>query len=303
MNAEKQNGCSPASHVNPAIFDPPKPEYSVVSTLPEPGVMAGLEYVLASALLPQCPDTRNRSEPVYLAWEQQIAEDIGQRGVQNPLHVLRLPDRRLQVLAGETRRRARLIAGDAPVPVIIHDKPMSEGEIALEQLLDDEMRCPLTDMERAEKYLRLLDLNQWSRAQLAQHVCKSQSVVCKLLAPFEAFPEDLRACIGRGEGKLPITGAAAIARLGSEAAIRETVEFVLAKGLKRDAIVALVNQRLGQKPKSEKPLKLKAGGIDMTIRKPTPEGIQAFLDAVAGALRKLAKDNLPMRVLPDLLKG
>ena len=56
-------------------------------------------------------------------------EDLRQRPIQNPMHVLRTP-LGLRMLAGETRRRAGLLAGCADAPVIIHDYPMTDGEKA-----------------------------------------------------------------------------------------------------------------------------------------------------------------------------
>ena len=253
------------------------------------------------SLLPQDPDTRDRNTPEYLAWEQQLVEDLRQRPIQNPMHVLRTP-LGLRMLAGETRRRAGLLAGCADAPVIIHDYPMTDGEKALEQLLDDEMRHPLTDMERAEKYFALMQLNDWTQVQLAQHVGRSQSFVSKLLSPFEKFPEDLRAKIGKGDGKIPITGAAAIARLDSLEAIRGTAGVVLARGLKRDAIIALVNQRLNKKQNGQKPLKLKCGGVTATVTGNTVESLKAFIGKAGEALKKLEKDNLPPEFLGVLMQ-
>ncbi len=262
-----------------------------------------LEHAIVAlpSLLPQDPDTRDRSTPEYLTWEQRLVEDLRQRAIQNPLHVLRTP-LGLRVLAGETRRRAGLLAGRATAPVIIHDDAMTDGEMALEQLLDDEMRHPLTDMERAEKYFALMQLNDWTQVQLAQHVGRSPSFVSKLLSPFEKFPEDLRSRIGKGDGKIPITGAAAIARLDSLEAIRETAAVVLARGLKRDAIIALVNQRLNKKQSGRKPLKLKCGGVTATVTGNVVESLKAFIGKAGEALKKLERDNLPPEFLGGLMQ-
>src|SRR5438045_3979574 len=100
-------------------------------------------------LWPPESDARDRSTPAYLAWEQQLAEDIRKRGVLSPIHVMRQGER-LVVLTGETRRRAALHAGLREVPIIIRDRPLSEAEMAMERLLENEMRADFTDAERAE---------------------------------------------------------------------------------------------------------------------------------------------------------
>jgi hypothetical protein len=56
------------------------------------------------------------------------------------------------------------------------------------------------------------------------------------------------------------------------------------------------------KTAKERPLRLKSNnGIELIVRNPTPQGIQTFLDAVAAAIKRIAKDNLPITILPDLL--
>jgi len=119
--------------------------------------------------------------------------------------------------------------------------------------------------------------------------------------PFRKLPEDLRSRVGEGEGKLPVSAACAIARLPTEQAIREVFELALLRNMKRDAIVALVAQRLGKKKGSSRPIKLRCGVVEMTLKDATPEAIRASLDAVSAALKRLVKDSLPLSVLPSLL--
>ena len=88
--------------------------------------------------------------------------------------------------------------------------------------------------------------------ELAQHVGRSQSFVSKLLSPFEKFPEDLRAKIGKGDGKIPITGAAAIAPSGFVGSHPRDGGRRAVPGPKRDAIIALVNhaQQEAERPEA-----------------------------------------------------
>jgi ParB/RepB/Spo0J family partition protein len=260
------------------------------------------EAELAS-LLPQNPDTRDRGTADYLAWEQQLVEDLRQRPIQNAIHVLRTP-LGLRVLSGETRRRAGLLAGRVTAPVTIHDYPMTEGEQALDQLLDDEMRHPLTDMERAEKYFTLMQLNNWTQGELAQHVKRSQSFICKLMSAFEKIPEDMRHMIGKGDGKIPVTGAAAIARLESLQMIREVMEISLTRNLKRDAIIVLVNQRLHKPQKDGKALKLEFGGVTATVTGNIVDSLKAFMVKLKEGIKQLERNpSLPPETLASLMGG
>ena len=57
----------------------------------------------------------------------------------------------------------------------------------------------------------------------------------------------------------------------------------------------------GKKPKGNRPLKLKAAGCELTVKTPSADGIQAFLDAMGNAMKKLVKEGLPLEVLPSLM--
>ena len=41
--------------------------------------------LVSRGLLPQDPDTRDRGDPDYLAWEHSLSEDLRARGMKNPI--------------------------------------------------------------------------------------------------------------------------------------------------------------------------------------------------------------------------
>lgn len=83
-----------------------------------------------------------------------LAESIKAEGVRNPLHVRRLADDRYEVLAGERRLRAAVMAGLERVPVIVHD--VVDAAAANLAVLDNLHRADLNPIEETEAILLLV---------------------------------------------------------------------------------------------------------------------------------------------------
>jgi len=165
------------------------------------------------------------------------------------------------------------------------------------RLTENTFRQTMTPIKIGEELFAHIQETGDTDEAAAEFFRLSTGYVSKLLAPFRRGIPELQQALK--DGSIVAGGGPFIAALPPEVQVRA---IGLCIGKKRDTIVSTCRELRDRKPRGEKPLKLRRNGIDLTVRQPTPEGIQAFLDAVAGALRKLAKDRLPMTVLPDLLR-
>ncbi len=84
---------------------------------------------------------------------QELAASIRERGVLEPI-IVRPKEGQYEIVAGERRYRASLIAGMDTIPVVVRE--MSDEEAMADSLLENFQREDLTVMERAEAIKNLL---------------------------------------------------------------------------------------------------------------------------------------------------
>lgn len=119
----------------------------------------------------------NRFQPrKYFDEEEilQLSESIKEHGVLSPVIVRRLGDK-YELVAGERRYKANILAGNDSIPAIIMDVNDKESsEIAV---VENIQRKDLNPVEEAISYKRTLDIGYMTQEQLAQKMGKSQSYI------------------------------------------------------------------------------------------------------------------------------
>ena len=119
----------------------------------------------------------NRFQPrKYFDEEEimQLSESIKEHGVINPIIVRKLGDK-YELVAGERRYKANILAGNDNIPAIIMDVNDKESsEIAV---VENIQRKDLNAIEEAISYKRILDIGYMTQEQLAQKMGKSQSAI------------------------------------------------------------------------------------------------------------------------------
>ena len=104
----------------------------------------------------------------------QLSESIKEHGVINPIIVRKLGDK-YELVAGERRYKANILAGNDNIPAIIMDVNDKESsEIAV---VENIQRRDLNAIEEAISYKRILDIGYMTQEQLAQKMGKSQSAI------------------------------------------------------------------------------------------------------------------------------
>ena len=119
----------------------------------------------------------NRFQPrKYFDEEEimQLSESIKEHGVINPIIVRKLGDK-YELVAGERRYKANILAGNDDIPAIVMDVNDKESsEIAV---VENIQRKDLNAIEEAISYKRILDIGYMTQEQLAQKMGKSQSSI------------------------------------------------------------------------------------------------------------------------------
>ncbi|MCP5369892.1 MAG: ParB/RepB/Spo0J family partition protein [Rickettsiaceae bacterium] len=110
---------------------------------------------------------------------QELSESIKRHGVLQPILVRTIKDGTFEIIAGERRYRASMLAGLERVPIIIKD--LSECEILEIALIENIQREELNIIEEAESYQKLINNFGYSQQQLATVIGKSRSHIANLL--------------------------------------------------------------------------------------------------------------------------
>ncbi len=135
----------------------------------------------------------NPSQPRSIFREEdlaELAESIRRHGVLQPLSVRRI-EGGYELISGERRLRAGLLAGLTDLPCII--MTMDEKESGMAALVENLQRQDLDYIEEARGISRVME--QWcmSQEQVAQLLGKSQSSVANKLRLLRHSPQVLQA--------------------------------------------------------------------------------------------------------------
>ena len=111
---------------------------------------------------------------------QELADSIKAQGVMQPV-LVRRPERdgRHEIIAGERRWRAAMMAGLRELPALVRDVP-DQAAAAL-SLIENIQREDLNPLEEAQGFQRLIDDFKLTHDQVSQAVGRSRSAVTNLL--------------------------------------------------------------------------------------------------------------------------
>lgn len=123
----------------------------------------------------------NRFQPRIVFDEaaiNELTESIKQYGVIEPIIVRKVADK-YEIIAGERRYKASVLAGKDTIPAIITD--LNDKDSAEIALIENVQRQNLTPMEEAVSYRKILDMGYMNQSQLAEKLGKTQSTIANKL--------------------------------------------------------------------------------------------------------------------------
>ncbi len=136
---------------------------------------------------------------------QDLADSIKQYGVLQPLTVSRIEVEKLgggivteyELIAGERRLRASMLAGVSQVPVIIRtgDTSMMKLELAI---IENLQREDLNVVDRARAFFRLANEFKFTHSEVGKKVGKSREYVSNSLRIL-SLPQEILTALGEGK--------------------------------------------------------------------------------------------------------
>lgn len=138
----------------------------------------------------------NRFQPRIQFDEEEILElsdSIKEHGVIQPIVVRTVGDK-YEIIAGERRYKASVLAGKETVPVIV--KNLNDKDSAEIALIENVQRKNLTPIEEALSYKKILDMGYITQESLASKLGKSQSSVANKIRLLNLSDEVQDALLG-----------------------------------------------------------------------------------------------------------
>lgn len=118
---------------------------------------------------------------------KELAQSIQSQGLIEPLIVRQLSENRYELIAGERRWRAAMLAGLSEVPCVIHT--YNDQQAAAVALIENIQRENLSVVEEAKGYYRLVTEFHFQQDEIASLMGKSRSHVANTLRLLSLCPE------------------------------------------------------------------------------------------------------------------
>ena len=156
---------------------------------------------------------------------QELANSIKEHGVYQPI-IAKKSKKGYEIIAGERRVKASLLAGKETIPAIIRD--FSDQDMMEIALLENLQRENLNALEEALAYKKLLDELSLTQEQLSKRIGKSRSHITNMLGLL-TLPEEVKDMIM--DGKLSMSHARVLSKIENNEKVKELAEKIVTAGL------------------------------------------------------------------------
>lgn len=170
-----------------------------------------------------------------------LAESIRQQGILQPL-VLRKKEERYELIAGERRLRASILAGLDTVPAFVREA--DDKQMMALALIENIQRQDLNPMEKAEAFSRFCTEFNMTQEELGKQVGISRSAVANFQRLTE-LPESVKAMVR--SGKLSMGHGRALLGLPNEESMIRIAKLSFTRGYSVRAMEDAVRKRAGGK--------------------------------------------------------
>ena len=240
--------------------------------------MRDITNINTEKLLPNPYQPRRKFESEEML---SLADSIKENGILQPLLIRRINNSDyFEIIAGERRLRAAILAGLEKVPCVECDCDYEESAVL--SILENIQRSDLTFFEESAAIGRLINHFGLSQSECAKRLGKSQSALSNKLRLLK-LPADVRYFIEK-EG-LTERHARALLRLENEKDIWTALRTVKEKGYNVEQterfVESLINK--GQKPKKSnvrifKDVRIFINTVNRAVETMQASGIEAETD-------------------------
>ena len=216
----------------------------------------------------------------------ELADSIRQHGILQPLSVRRT-EKGYELIAGERRLRAGVLAGLSEIPCIVMQ--MDDRESGMVALVENLQRQELDYIEQARGISRVMEKWNMSQEQVANLLGKSQSAVAnklRLLRHSGAVLQRLR------ETNLTERHARALLRLSEEPVKMRAIEHISRLGLsvaRTEQYIDSLLENTGKEPKVAD-ISTLLRSVSQTLQKIQQSGIAAISE------RRETEDKIVMTI-------
>ncbi|MEE1017409.1 MAG: ParB/RepB/Spo0J family partition protein [Ruminococcus sp.] len=192
----------------------------------------------------------NKAQPRKVFNEDELSalsRSIAENGILQPLTVRKASQSEFELIAGERRLRAAILAGMKRVPCII--VKCTDKESAVYALLENLQRADLGIFEEARGISRLIRRYGLTQEQAADKLGKTQSTIANKLRLLKLSGEEQEWIENAG---LTERHARALLRIDDEDIRREVLSKIISDNLNVSQTEALVGIYKHNNPKTEK---------------------------------------------------
>ena len=157
---------------------------------------------------------------------QELAASIRQIGVIQPITLRKMSDDQYQIIAGERRYRASLLAGLEAVPAYVKT---AEDENVMEMaLVENIQREDLNSIEIALAYQNLIETYELTQEKLSERIGKKRTTIANYLRLLK-LPAEIQ--MGIRDKKIDMAHARTLVTIEDPTAQLEVYELILDEGL------------------------------------------------------------------------
>lgn len=209
---------------------------------------------------------------------QELAVSIQQNGLLQPI-VVRPYQGKYQIVVGERRYRACLLAGIEEVPCLVQE--YDEEQTATAAIVENVQRENLSAIEEALAYQQILDTQNITQEELAKKVGKKQSTIANKLRLLQ-LPMTVQEAVRRKD--ISERHARALLKLDTTAKQNNMLREIMNKGLNVEQTEQKIKSKI--EPKKSKPktksisqnLKIAMNTIDQAAKMVEQAGVETTVD-------------------------
>ena len=209
---------------------------------------------------------------------QELAVSIQQNGLLQPI-VVRPYHGKYQIVVGERRYRACLLAGIEEVPCLVQN--YDEQQTATAAIVENIQRENLSAIEEALAYQQILDTQNITQEELAQKVGKKQSTIANKLRLLQ-LPMTVQEAVRRKD--ITERHARALLKLDTTATQNNMLREIMDKGLNVEQTEEKIKKKI--EPKKPKPktksisqnLKIAMNTLDQAAMMVQQAGVETTVD-------------------------
>jgi ParB family transcriptional regulator, chromosome partitioning protein len=236
-NGRDDPAASTSGPLAPATGSPARPMTTgAAAASPVPAATATYAELAPGAIRPNPRQPRDVFDPEEL---EGLAVSLADIGVLQPLVVRPLGDGAYELIAGERRLRAAILAGLDVVPVLI--RHTDDADLLKEALVENIHRVQLNPLEEAAAFEQLLEEFGVTQEELAARLGKSRPAISNTLRLLKLPPAVQRRVAA---GVLSTGHAKALLTLDDPTAQTRLAERIVAEGLSVRATEEVVRLRL-----------------------------------------------------------